>query len=122
MPIYCFRCPKCDNTFEEVRRVKDYEAPAVCLDCDCDAWRDLRVEHSGIRDSGCAAWPKYCDASGVHPDQIPEAREHLRSRGVPTDFLPDGRAVYTSRGHRKKALKAVGMHDRNAGYGDPAPD
>jgi hypothetical protein len=61
-----------------------------------------------------AQWPVYCDACGVHPDQITEAKEFLADRGVPTDFLPDGRTVLRDRMHRRKVLKAMGYVDRSS--------
>jgi hypothetical protein len=65
---------------------------------------------------GC--WPILSDALAVHPVDIEEAREDSRIKGVPTDFLPDGRAILESRQHRKQYLKAYGFHDRQGGYGD----
>lgn len=62
--------------------------------------------------------PKLSDALAVHPDQVPEAAEHARRHGVPTDFAPDGRCIVTSRAHQKKLCKLYGFHNRDASYGD----
>lgn len=67
------------------------------------------------------AWPVLSDALGVLPRQIDEARQSAARRGVPTDFSPDGRAIFRSRGHRSAYCKAYGFHDRDGGYGDAAP-
>lgn len=80
--------------------------------------RDIRAEHGGRKHTP-GTWPMKSDAAGVHPDQIAEARAHSIEAGVPTDFTPDGRAILTSRKHRKDYCRAIGMHDRNGGYGDP---
>lgn len=70
----------------------------------------------GGHQPGC--WPMTSEAAGVSPEQIPEAMEHDRKMGVPTSYTKDGMAVYTDRRHRAKHLKAIGMVDRNGGYGD----
>jgi hypothetical protein len=59
------------------------------------------------------------DAAGVAPSQVKEATDHSRKIGIPTEFTPDGQAIFTSRSHRKRYLEAVGLFDRNGGYGDP---
>lgn len=60
-------------------------------------------------------WPMDpCFASGVHPDQAQDLRDHLRGNGVTTEVTAGGDPIYTSAAHRKKALKARGMYDRNA--------
>ncbi len=65
-------------------------------------------------------WPKKCDGTGVLPSQTQEASEHLASQGVPTEFAPDGRAILRDRSHRNNVLEALGLHDKDAGYGDRA--
>ena len=88
------------------------------------AFRDIAAEHpaSGPRCAVGSKWPIYSDAAGVHPDQIPEAMAYCESVGVPTSYTKDGRAILVSRSHRAKHLKAVGLYDRDAGYGDYAGD
>jgi len=66
-----------------------------------------------------AKWPMKSDGGGVHPKQIEEMREKCKRHGVTTDFTPDGRAIFTSRGHRKRYCRLFGMHDKDGGYGDP---
>ncbi len=71
--------------------------------------------------SAKAKWPIESDAAGVHPDQVPEAIAHAASKGVPTEFNPrTGNPIFRSRKHRNEFLKAHGMRDRDAGYGDYA--
>lgn len=62
--------------------------------------------------------PKASDALAVHPDQVAEAVESAKRKGVPTEFLPDGRPVIRSRAHQKAYLKAYGFHNKDGGYGD----
>ena len=57
-------------------------------------------------------------ALAVHPKQVKEAREDAVKKGVPTDYLDDGRPVFRSRKHRKDYFRAYGFYDRDAGIGD----
>ncbi len=71
--------------------------------------------------SSLVGWkPLVSDALAVHPRQIAEARADAAKKGVPTDFMPDGRPILRTRQHRAAYLKAYGFFDRSAGYGDPA--
>ena len=80
--------------------------------------RDYQTEILGPS-GGCATYPLKSDGAGVHPDQIGEYTKHSEKMGVPTNFdSTTGQAIFESRGHRKKYLKMMGMHDRNGGYGD----
>jgi len=63
-------------------------------------------------------WPIISIAAGVHPSQVAEAKALAASRGVPTEYLPSGEAVFTDRGHRKRYLKAHQMRDNSGGFGD----
>jgi hypothetical protein len=61
-------------------------------------------------------------ALAVHPSQRKEAIEDAIAKGVPTHFTEDGRPEFTSREHRKRYFRAYGFFDRDAGYGDQAPE
>ena len=81
--------------------------------------RDYAAEHCKVIENGCSAWPQKSDAAGVHPSQVKEFSENSQKMGVPTQFDgKTGQAIFTSRAHRAKYLKSVGIHDRNGGYGD----
>lgn len=69
---------------------------------------------------GASAWPLVSDALAVHPDQIPEAIESAKRKGVPTEFDKMGRPIFTSRAHRKSYCEKYHFFDRNGGYGDAA--
>jgi hypothetical protein len=75
--------------------------------------RDKTSEMSGF--SGKASWPILSEGAGCHPDQIPEMSEMMRRNGVNLDFTSDGRAVFTDAAQRRRALRVLGMHDRD-GY------
>lgn len=61
-------------------------------------------------------WPMTCFASGVHAGDAQKLRDEFKRVGVPTEVTSDGDPVYTSPEHRRRALKARGMHDRAAYY------
>jgi hypothetical protein len=75
--------------------------------------RDKVSEMRGF--SGKASWPIMSEGAGCHPEQIPEMSEFMRRNGVNLDYTSDGRAIFTDAAQRRKALKALGMHDRS-GY------
>ncbi len=74
--------------------------------------RDFAAEHVGVPPK--AGWPLTCYASGVNAVQAQELRDELKRCGVPTEVTVNGDPIYTSHEHRKKALKARGIHDRNS--------
>lgn len=71
----------------------------------------------GFLPKSCNAWPILSDGFAVDPTQVKDAEEHCKKLGVPTQFLPDGRAVFTSQRHQREVLKAHYMinRDDNAG-------
>lgn len=58
--------------------------------------------------------PVESDALAVHPKQVEEACEDAKKKGVPTEFLPDGRPVFTSSRHFRRYARAYGF--RHRGY------
>jgi hypothetical protein len=68
------------------------------------------------------AWPVHSDALGVHPTQVKDAVAFYKSKGVHVEFDRACRLIMRDRAHRNEVLRASGFHDRNAGYGDRAPD
>lgn len=83
------------------------------------AYRDYAADALGGQKPNC--WPQTSWAAGVLPSQAGEAYANSVKNGVPTQFSKDGDPIFTSRKHRARYLRSVGMFDRNAGYGDPAP-
>lgn len=60
--------------------------------------------------------PFHSDALGVNPDQIPEAREALRARGITADFDEQGRCIVTSEKQYQQIAKACGLKTGRDGY------
>ena len=93
---------------------------SITLDDGRAARRNFGAEMRDFRNTpGC--WPMYSDAAGCHPLQVRQMQEALAKKGVQCHFTPDGRAVLESRSHRRDVLKAMGLFDRSAGFGDPTP-
>lgn len=125
MAMYCFRGIYC-RQYGEVREypgsMKD--PPMAVFDPETGFYgvRDIAAEHGGSSLFGPGAgWPMHCEASGVHPAQVDEARAQSVKDGCPTDFDRFGRAILRDRKHRAAYLKSRGIFDRGAGYSDPAP-
>ena len=78
------------------------------------AKRSYRSEVKGGKPT--KGWPITCYASGVNADQAQDLRDEFKRVGVPTEVTRDGDPVYRDSGHRKRALKARGIHDRAAYY------
>lgn len=59
------------------------------------------------------------DNYGVNPRQVPELQRLLKSRGVrDTQFTETGACVVQDRTHGNEMMKARGMKNLDAGYGD----
>ena len=78
--------------------------------------RDLRADMVGVPPT--SGWPFESLAAGVAPQQVAEQRAELRRHGVDADHSRSGNPIFRDRAHRKKCLTALGMHDKDAGYGD----
>ena len=121
MPTYCF-VSKDQRVVEQItcpHSELEERAPGGVLELadGTKLKRSIGFEHRGYVDKP-GAWPMKSEAAGCHPTQIEEFRKLTASRGVPVDYTPDGRAIFTSRAHRRDACQALGLFDRSAGYGD----
>jgi len=67
-----------------------------------------------------ANYPMVSSAAGVHPAQIKEHMAYLRAKGCgEVEHTKDGDVVFADKHQRKKVCEALGLFDRNGGYGDP---
>ena len=110
MPIYCY---KTEQGVTDEMVFPFGEAPETVEINGEIALRDWAAEHGCPRRAG-GGWPFECLASGVRPEQAGELRELFRREGVPTEVSSDGNPIYTSPGHRRKALMVRGFCDRNS--------
>ncbi len=110
MPIYCYETK--EGRIIERFYVAGQAPRTLTFARGKQARRCYSAERKTIPAS--TGWPLTCFASGVHPDQAGELRDHLRKSGVPTEVTPDGDPVYLNARHRKKALKARGLVDKSS--------
>lgn len=110
MPVYCYQSDKTGQIIERFYPVG--QAPKEIKFYGGVAYRSFAAENKSF--PAPSGWPMECVASGVHADQAGELRDHLAKSGVPTHVTADGNPVYTSKEHRKKALKARGMVDKSS--------
>jgi hypothetical protein len=83
-------------------------------------YRDFAAEMPGGSRSQC--WPMKSWALGVHPKQRVEAQQFAAAKGVHCEFDRNGDAILRSQKHRAEVCRAFDLFDRNAGYGDAAPN
>ena len=82
------------------------------------AHRDFSREQGGVS-GGKACWPRKSLALGCSPDEVKEYEKWERELGVPTRHCPDtGDAIIESRDHQNRLMKARGLRNWDAGYGD----
>lgn len=65
-----------------------------------------------------SGYPRLSSSMGVHRTQVGEAKALDAARGVPTDYTPDGRPEFRTRGHQKAWCRAHGVTNQDGGYGD----
>lgn len=107
MPVYCYE----DAEGVVIERVFSMGTAPTSLHANGRMFsRCYHAERAGVPSS--AGWPMECIASGVNASQAGELRQHLASRGVPTEVSRDGNPIYRDARHRRRALAARGMFDR----------
>ena len=106
--IYCYRCGR------EVRQanVPCGKAPKFIIRGKVRYMRSFRDEHKTV--PATSGWPMEDYAAGVHADQAQELRDVRAKKGVPTDVTPEGNPIYRDAAHRRRALKARGLHDNSS--------
>jgi len=111
MPRYCYR-DKRGRIHERSFSIMAQIPKRIFFDDGSHADRDFSSEHASV--PATKGWPMECYASGVHPSQAGELREHLAKSGVPTEVTKHGDPVYRNAMHRRKALRARGIVDRSS--------
>ena len=108
MPIYCYSNGDdvIQRQFPMNRHPKTVRHRGRIYRRDLSAERPFVAPHAG--------WPIECVASGVNPEQAGELRSYLVKKGVPTEVSADGNPIYRDASHRRKALKARGLHDNSS--------
>jgi len=112
MPTYCY-ITEDGESVEQFFRMS--EVPEEVFTADGrKAVRDFQAEQCGVSRSAGGGWPMApCMASGVNASQAGDLREFFKKHSFGCEVTRDGDPVYTSPGHRKKALALRGLHDKD---------
>jgi putative FmdB family regulatory protein len=127
MPIYCYECEACGAVQEDfLPRARPAESLA-CRSCGGTARRSYAAESPGAsrgpagggRIAACerlaACGEIRSVAAGVMPEQAEGAQRALEARGVDGVRFDrrTGDAVFRDRTTRLRALKVMGLHDKD---------
>ena len=122
MPTYCYRREGSGKLVEIIMSISEMERRQkrgrIVLSDGVGAIRDVSAEHGHFRDTP-GNWPMKSVAMGVNPQGIGQARQNLKKMGVEVEFERDGRMKLNNLADRKRVCEAMGVHDKDAGYGDP---
>ena len=117
MPTYCYKVDGTDEVVEEILSFAEKDERErngkITLPDGRAATRDYGAEYDRSRQIK-AAWPMFSRALAVHPNQIKEAKEYARHRGVDVDFDSRGHVKLDSPSHRRKYMKIRGVHDEDS--------
>lgn len=121
MPTYCYTNDASGQTVERFFSME--KAPRRVRVAGKSFTRDIGAEHGAARGRrrGVKLWPQTSLAMGVAPSGIKARQAQLRARGVHAEFSERGDCVVESNTHRNKLMKAMGVGDCDAGYGQKAP-
>ena len=116
MPVYCYECEDCGLTSEEYRFRSQPPAALACPACGGSARRSYAAEsgRQGLRPRAAAADIRSIVA-GVMPSQAAHAEAALAARGVDGVRFDrrTGDAIFRDRRSRLRALKAMGLYDKD---------
>lgn len=115
MPLYQYSCEACGRRGE--RSAEAGKAPKT-IPCVCKK-RMKRCYGAAVASPG--TWSGHLsEALACSPKHIEATqKEYYNLTGEVYKFAPDGRVHMESRQQRNKLLRALGMYDRDAGFGDP---
>jgi hypothetical protein len=121
MPIYVYETP--DGEMHEVSMTiaemieRQAGGDSITLQDGRVGTRNYRAEQIDVqRNKRCGLWPRTSAAVGVGEDQIEKAYKDSVDRGIPTEFTPEGDAVFRSKGHEAAYLKSIGFHHLDEAY------
>jgi putative FmdB family regulatory protein len=113
MPVYCYQCESCGAVQEEFHFLARPPAGLACRSCGGPASRCYAAESPRGRSAACGEIRSV--AAGVMPGQAGGAQRAMAARGLDgVRFDPaTGDALFRDRASRLRALKAMGLHDRD---------
>ena len=78
--------------------------------------RDAKRIRKGMKPRGVqrgAKYPIHSEAMGIEPEDIPQAVEILKSKGVSTEYTKTGEPIIRSANHLREHAQAMGFYDRS---------
>lgn len=118
MALYQYTTDDDSDSFERTFPIGT--APRTIAHAGRTYFLDFRVNNTKPKEQKCTGSVVISNALGVHPSQIPEAREFDRRHNLKgVEYLKDGSVRIEGRAARKAYCEAHGFYDRNGGYGDP---
>lgn len=113
MPMYCYQCDACKRT-EEVWHATAGTQP-VTLQCQCGRVmeRDYLSEQGGRSFADVGEVRSL--AAGVVPSQAADAERQMHQRGIDGVRFDrrTGEAIFKDRHTKLRAIRAMGLHDRD---------
>jgi len=103
MPTYCYRCEHCGNSFERILPSKKRNEQR----CSCgkklqrDIPRELQDNEFNLLEVDN---PRWSDALGVHPNQVPGILKEHPDRV----YDREGRLLIKNRKHKLQLLREIG--------------
>jgi putative FmdB family regulatory protein len=101
MPIYDYKCEKCENIQEEFRPISEYKCNSLCEKCGALA---KRIITGGVIKSGEGS-PRWSKAFGINPQQIPK----MKKKHPDDVYRSDGAMLVKNPKHEKELCKRFGM-------------
>lgn len=115
MPMYCYTDK--EGLTVERRYAMSEDIPERITVAGVVFNRDIQAEHRSMR-GGERGWPRFSEAMGVMPDQVPDATRQLQAAGVRSvEFNSDGDLKVDSPQHQRQLARALGMKDRGDYFG-----
>ena len=118
MPIYCYECSSCGAVTEVFcHRVKEAGAAlaknAKCSACGGRAERSFSAEAGRARPASMGELRSV--SAGVMPEQAASAERGFARRGIDGVRFDrsTGDAIFRDRPTKLRAIKAMGLHDKN---------
>ena len=114
MPIYCYECSGCGAVTEIFcHHHRSVENIAKCSGCGCQAERSYSAEAGRARPASVGELRSV--SAGVMPEQAVAAERGFAKRGIDGVRFDrsTGDAIFRDRPTKLRAIKAMGLHDKN---------
>lgn len=99
---YCYKCTKCNNTFDVSCSASQRKSVEECPECKSDSERDYGSELAGTQ---AKRWDVH--SAALAENDVQGASERAKKHGVPTTFDDIGCPIFTSGGHQKRYMKML---------------